>query len=601
MSANFLKGVVVFLCCLLLLYACDSNHDDHGAVLMLNGSRADARVDFKTTDEGPLIDIAQFMKAVGGRFVPLNMNKGIIAQYGKRIGFAANSFPLGMVQVQLCQMAPPSMEENGRLWAPRGFLEAVLENGRIEVNASENRINVTTQPPLSIGDIIPEARPLSDTLANMGYTVQQGDICLSNAIDICSAGYLPNANGNNANFPYLCIQPPLPPDADHALQPLQVAFTLREDEGLVLIGRTPPVCDYFSYRSYFGGFCPNQANPLERQKIYTQMGDPINRYNIGEDIYYPGPGGEKIEPFKSFFIMVSTPDRRLYQDVLSAAGGAGLDQDRVLLDIIDHHLVRLGNDDFADNMNFLHRFSKPHDQSAGEDYVNRPTLEILRLTPKTPRPADFLEPFPPRERGSGITENELIPAMEQLRQAIMDCYSDEYWISELKTRIWLGKTGREAIDAREDVLGETRDTLYLNTDSFKFHADTVVLVYGVNHAMIPKSIYNNVSCYGAKYANGFGGVTNDDYAGNVSRNIPLPDGVSEAEMEKLYVWKFARTELDDDTTAVPRDVDGNLKGINDGDDAFMAFRIYVDPDSPDLLGPDPDEIIFDQAVVLTPR
>jgi len=252
-------------------------------------------------------------------------------------------------------------------------------------------------------------------------------------------------------------------------------------------------------------------------------------------------------------------------------------------------------------MNFLHRFSKPADPSAGEDYVNRPTLEILRLTPKTPRPADFFEPFTPRERGSGITENQLIPAMEQLRQAIIDYYSEEYWISELGTHIWLGKTGREAIDAREDVLGETRDTLYLNTDSFQFNADTVVLVYGVNHAMVPKSVYNNVSCYGAKYANGFGGITNDDYEGNVVRNIPLPEGVSTDDMEKLYVWKFARTALDDDTTVVPRDVAGNLKGINDGDEAFMAFRIYIDPNSPDLLGPDPDEIIFDRAVVLTPR
>jgi hypothetical protein len=124
-------------------------------------------------------------------------------------------------------------------------------------------------------------------------------------------------------------------------------------------------------------------------------------------------------------------------------------------------------------------------------------------------------------------------------------------------------------------------------------------VYGVNHVLIPKSVYNNVSCYGAQYANGFGGITNDMYTGNIGSNFPALSGV--ADMDKLYVWKFARTQLDANTFAVPQDVNGDLKGINNGDNAFMVFRIYVDPNSPDLIGPEPTEIIFDRAMVLTPK
>jgi hypothetical protein len=592
-----MKVLFSFLFSLSLLCSCN-NHDKHGLNLMLNGRLTGAGVDWKSTDAGMLIDVSQFMQGVGGRFVPLNMNKGVVAQYGKRIGFSSNGSAYGMVQVNLCKMEPPSREDEGRLWVPVGFLEAVLE-GDITVKEAESRIIVSAPAPQRIGGIVPEAGKLSSTLEKNGYTVQQGDICLSNAIDICYAGYSPNANGNNAGFPYFTIQMPLPPDAEHAIVPPQFVFSLREDEGFILIGKTPPACDYYSYRSYFLNRCVSRTNPFDRKKIYTQLGDPINSYNIHEDIFYPVNGGNTVKPFESFFIIVSTPDRQLYEDVLAAVTEAGLDQGNVLLDIIDANLVKLGNDDFADTIHFLHRFSNPHDSLAEDAYLKRPTLEILRLTPNTPRQANFLTPFTPRKRGSGITENDLLPAIDQLRQAIIDEYSDNYTIRELETHIWLEKTGAEAIDALEDVLGETRDTLYLNTDSFNFNQDTIVVVYGVNHTLIPKSVYNNVSCYGAKYANGFGGITNYMYNGNVPGTFPLLKDVT--GMEKLYVWKFARENLDAETFAVPQDVNGDLKGLNWGEEAFMAFRIYIDPDSPDLLGPDPNEIIFDRAMVLTPR
>lgn len=590
--ARVLTGLLLFLP---LFCSCDSSDEKKGSNLMLNGSLTEARVDWKKTDEGLLVDIGQFMQVVGGRFLPINRNTGIVAQYGKRIGFATNGATYGMVQVMLCEMKPKSREDQGRLWAPVNFLETVLD-GNITVNEDKNMITVSAPAPLKIGDIIPEAGNLSSVLKKNGYTVQQGDICLSNAIDVCYAGYSPNANGNNAGFPYFCIQAPLPPDAKHAIIPAQFAFSMREDEGFILIGRTPPECDYYSYRSYFLSRCLSDTNPFDRKKIYAQLGDPINDYNIMEDMFYPASGGNKVSQFGSFFILISTPDRQLYEDVIAAVSEAGLDREKVLLDVIDSNLVRLGNDDYADLMNFLHRFSNPADKSAGQAYLDRPTLEIIRLTPNTPRKANFLKPFAPRQRGSGITENHLSQDTARLRQAIIDKYSRDYTIRELDTHVWLGKSGAEAINALEDVLGETRDTLYLNSDSFKFNQDNVIVVYGVNHTKIRKSVYGNVSCYGAKYANGFGGITNYMYEGSVARSFPQLSNT-----DNMYMWKFARNKIDDDTFKVDQDTYGNLNGINYGDEAFMAFRMYIDPDSPDLLGPDPNEIILDKVMVMTPR
>jgi hypothetical protein len=596
---NLKKSTLALFFCF-FFFSCSSSNilDTRDAIVMVNGRAAETRVGWQMTAGGALVDIAQFMEAVGGRFTPVYMNSGIVAQYGKRIGFATNNYEYGMVETQLCKMEPRSKEESGRLWAPLGFIEALL-NGDVFLDGSSKIITVTAPAPQQIGDIEPEAKKVALALENRDYTVLQGGISLINAVEVCAAGYSPNANANNGGFPYLCIQPPLTPDAAHSILAPQFIYTQREDEGLIVIGRTPPACDYYSYRSYFLNRCVSDNNPVNRKKVYAQLGDPINAYNIMEPVFYPVNSRSIVDPFESFFILVSTADRQLYEDVLAAVSSAGLDPNKVLLDIVDHNLINLGNDDFADMLNFLHRFSVPHDPEAGQRYIDRPTMEILRLTPTKPRQANYLEPFAPRQRGSGITEDSLKPAVAQLRQAIIDEYSADYHIRELDTHIWMAKSGGEAIAAMEDVLGETRDTLYLKSDNFNFNKNDIIIVYGVNHTAVSKSVYSNVSCYGAKFFNGSGGIRNHDYQNNVVANFPSLAGA--ADMDKLYVWKFARTPIDADTFVVPPDTNNNLNGINFGDEAFMGFRAYIDPDSPNLIGPDPNEIIRDRAVVLTPK
>jgi hypothetical protein len=466
-------------------------------------------------------------------------------------------------------------------------MEAMMA-GDFRLEMGVRSLFIRAPEPERPGDIIPETAGLAKRLADMGYTVQQGDVCLTSAIDVVSAGYTVNANGNNAGFPYLCTQTPLPPGIDHSLFAPQFTYTLGEDEALVLVGRTPPECDYYSYRSYM--MClreDDEPNPFNQKKIYTQLGDPINNFNITE-------GRPDRGLFGSFFTLVSTADANIVRDVAEAMRAEGLDEKDLLLDVVDHNLARLGTDDRANGLNFLHRVSCVKDKAAEDAYVSRPTVELLRITPTKARPVSLLEPFAPRTRGSGVTEDCLQSSVDALRQTLIDTYSADYTITELKTQPWLNMTGREPIDRRIDVLGETRDTLYLNTNTFTFNEDTIVIVYGVNHMTVPKTVYNNVSCYGAKYFNGFGGITNYDYTGTANRYIP-----SDPNADKLYVWKFARTEIDDETFAVPYDPDGQLTGINNGSGAFMAFRNYIDPGC--LLGPAPEEIIFDRALVLNPK
>lgn len=235
-------------------------------------------MEYKSTDEGVLFDIKPFMEGVGGRLTPIYQNIGIVAQYGKRIGFSTNGKEYDMVRVKLCKMEPPCRVDAGRLWAPKGFLETVLD-GTVTLNEADGMINVTAPPPTQIGDIVPEAQDITQALTNLDYTVQQGEICLSNAIDVCYAGYSPNANGNNANFPYFITQAPLPREADHSILPQQFVYTVGEDEGFIMIGkeenRDMKGIDYgeeafIGFRNYIDPYSPDLIGPDPEKIIFER-------------------------------------------------------------------------------------------------------------------------------------------------------------------------------------------------------------------------------------------------------------------------------------------------------------------------------------------
>ncbi len=81
----------------------------------------------------------------------------------------------------------------------------------------------------------------------------------------------------------------------------------------------------------------------------------------------------------------------------------------------------------------------------------------------------------------------------------------------------------------------------------------------------------------------------------------------------LYVYKFARTAMDDNTFVIPYNQDGSFTGHNNGDTVFMGFRIYVDRQTSvgpwpgdvgdgsyfSITGPPDSEVFFDQAILST--
>ena len=270
-------------------------------------------------------------------------------------------------------------------------------------------------------------------------------------------------------------------------------------------------------------------------------------------------------------------------------------EEDIHFDIIPHELFHFGFNIFADWGNFLHRASIFKDEEAGKKYIQSPSLEVLRVTPSQPAAPQYFA-FPPlRSRISGTNEFYLLDDFFHLEQSIYHKYAADYDITMLYPSVWLVE-GYEALQKRLDVLGETRDALYIRTDAFSFNEDDIVVVYGVNHTKTGKAVYTNVSCYHDTLFAGYGGIKNKQME-KTAREY-FQDTLT---ADYFFTYKFARHTIGGDSHVyvVPSDTFNNMLGINPGRTAFMGFRAYIDTTT--LVGPSATEVIMSRAMVLRPK
>ena len=537
-------------------------------------------------DGGIMLDAKGLLGQVpGAEYYPALSGTGFVAQYGSIISFVARQHDIGMVSCQKVELDYQIREEGGMMLAPLNFLSQAL-NSDIDFRPQFLEIQVQTKgKPEAMGHGISEAGELARNLSG-AFEARQGEITLTNAIDVFDAGYTTDCNGNNAGFPYFVIQAP-PSGRTDQYQQAPIAFQLDQDEAIVAVGYTPPEVKYYSYRSYLVNRYYQDTNT--RDKIYASLGDTINNYNLAES------WGDEV--YQHPFMIVSTGNQQVYEQIRDRAVKSGIPEENIFLDIIPADLFNFGLDSSADAFNFLHRASVFANKDEEEAYRNNPTMEIMRVTPRTVQDKATLEQAALQTRGTGVSEQEQDPrlsaTLEQLYRAILTKHASGKSATRLDTSVWL-EEGNQAIADGTNVLGETRDTLYTWTDTFQFNEDDLIVVFGVNHQKTGKSVYSNVSCYGAEYSNGFGGITNFMYQGSAREYLP---DIDPELADMFYVWKFARSDPGDGTTyVVNQDVNHDYTGIDYGDEVFMAYRSYID--LPTTVGTILGEIVRDQAVLI---
>jgi hypothetical protein len=481
------------------------------------------------------------------------------------------------------------------------------------VTQTETETLTETVAP-SVGDL----DAFRSALERDGFTVGQGAAAVFPLIEAYEAGLIKACWGNDPTKPYLvCLVPPSPGEQVPSykfkvgeflgLKGVTILFRMRPDEALIFVGRTPPECKYYGY----SGYLMERFYGNESRVIFADITDALNHLTINTE---GTPDGAEGSPFDKNTVIVSTADRGIDERVRAAAISAGYSSSITNTYVIPSPMLKMGLEDYSDTFNFFIRPSIFKDQQAGDAYVKNPPAVILRITPKEPVNLNPFSVAELRVRGTGKTEHDLTPALNDLRKAILAKYGDleatELEICEAVPE------GIEGIQRGINVAGPTRDAIYLSTGGqLQFYPPTpslitgkaekppktftlsddpneFVIVYGVNHEISGKATFSSFTVYGADIWNGVGGVTSDQYP-MAEKYLP-----GNPNAKGLYAYKIARRCDGEDCYRVPGP---GLKahGIELDQPIFIIFRVYCEPAT--KAGPVKSEILWDRAIKFSPK
>lgn len=443
------------------------------------------------------------------------------------------------------------------------------------------------------------------SLEKSDFTLKLAPFVHVDLIKLYEGGRLSNAAGNNADAPYKALFGAAPDIKEikdmeqlsnvqekmenwlYNTPGLLQGWQLNPDEAVVLVTKTPPECAYFSYCGFI--FYKYYEKEKQRKWVFTSFNDPLNNLTIKTS---GTPNGAMGNPFNQDTILIITADKGTDQRIRSAALSAGYPEDIINTYVIPSSMVKMGTGPEFDTIVFANRNALFADEEAGQAYVNAISAGML----VTPKSQAKLDPFPAPElrvRGTGKTEVDLQPALEDLRKAILAKYSN-LAADEFETSVWLPES-YDAVQRGLYVAGESRDTTYLRCDTFTLgdNPDEFIIVYGVNHAASGKATYSNCNFYGEAGWNGVAGIHSTEYVGSAEEYLP-----GNPLAKYLYVCKFARSCGPEKTcVAVPTGPEAH--GVALDEPAFMAFRAYMELAT--MVGPAYPELLYDQVIKFSPR
>ena len=471
----------------------------------------------------------------------------------------------------------------------------------LTISAIISCVPIGNTAEVSVGDI----DAFRTVLENSSFSSKFAPFIHVDLIQLYEVGKLANAGGNNADAPYRAMFGAIPDSIPltsasqltgaqekidkwlYTSPGLIEGWQLNPDEAVIVITKTPPKCVYFSYC----GFIFYKYYEKEKQKkwVWTSYNDPLNNMTIKTS---GTPNGVQGDPFDKNTVIIITADKGTDQMVRAALATAGYAEDIINTYIIPSSMVKLGTGPEYDTIVFGQRMALFADEKAGQEYVNAITPAI-KVTPRTHIKLDPFSAPVLRVRGTGNTEIDFKPALEELRKAILTKHNNLI-AKELETRVWLSES-YDAVQTETYVAGESRDTVYLRSDTLTLgdNPDEFVIVYGVNHAATDKATYANCNFYGEAGWNGVVGIYSSDYAGSAEPYLP-----GNPLAKYLYVCKFARN-CGSERTCVTVPTGPKAHGVQLNEPAFIGFRAYMEPAT--KVGPAFTELLYDRVIKFNPR
>jgi hypothetical protein len=438
------------------------------------------------------------------------------------------------------------------------------------------------------------------------WKTKPGDFVNVDFLQLAAEKKVPIANGNNAGNPYYAVSfhNPLKDPAYESY------FRIGPDEAIIIAGKTPPPMKYFGFAGFINNTkldmpvdgtvisrkpCCLTATVLKdnRRLIFSSVGNTINNLTIHTTNSEPIGKGN---PFSQEFIIIVTPDMNTEKLIRQAAIANGYPESMLNTLVIPPAICKLGHGLDDDNFSVGMRVAPNHDDSF-TNYINEHPIKVYKVTPPTTKDlAPFAVPNL-RIRGTGRTELDLLPAVKELRQAILDKYQETHNYQELTTDIWLNES-YIGMQQGIDSMAESRDTVYLGTNPFILpeNEDAFVIVYGANHYKTQKATYCNFIAYGREYYNGVEDTCFSAQDPDDSAAVYLPDSV---DKDKLYAWKVTRVEEQKGQYCMLVPTGDSMDKLPAYKEMFIGFRAYLEPATG--VGPTWQELIFDRAILFRPK
>jgi hypothetical protein len=470
--------------------------------------------------------------------------------------------------------------------------------------------------------ITSDVNAFQQALEKNGFTVQKGEIGFLDFLKLYDAGVTPSAWGNNPTTKYLAYF--VPPAPGYKVNPLMSkhaktlgksgnnapVWTLRPDEAVVFVGRTPPECRYFS----FDPTMQFRTYGNETLWVCTPLGDTLNMANIKTE---GTPNGLPGNPYNQTTVIIHSADKGIDQRIRAAALSAGYPGDILNTMVIPSSMLNMGLGNNSDTFCVYIRPALYKDKQAGNNYLNNTPATIFRITPNNTTALDPYNMPELKVRGTGKTEFDLTDDLEQLKTAILKKNSNLN-ATELPTSQWY-PDANEGFQRGINIYGPNNDACYLWTENQTLSAKThpfndiwktypflhdsqvilsnntsdFIIIYGVNHVATGKATYVNAGIFGAKAWNGVGAIT--DLSLNGTAQEYLPDNPN---AKYLYVYKIARhSNGEPHCFEVP--FGPRVYGIGPDQPLMIAFRIYLEPAT--KAGPSYSEIVYDRAIKFSPK
>ena len=519
------------------------------------------------------------------------------------------------------------------IFALTGCGNAASQTSNEEAGATEQKI-VSEQANASEEKGERDVAKLKDGLEKDGFYVQQGQFREFDTVKLASEGKLLSCFGNNAGSAYLVFNLPAAPEQDTSkgseelgwpdematsyddpavtnapanpyFAPGGWEYKLRQDEALVLITPLPDECKYYSFINYImfmenkpgkdysripGMFSVGNENTGIYHPIFGSIGNTVNMTNIKHS-------GDSV--FGTEAVIVISANKTVTDRVISQLEAAGYSKDMVNVMPIPADIYHMGLEKGADTFSFLQRVSQAVNADAYRDYLDhiseRSTL--YRVTPKEEVAKVPYENEKVIPRGNGVHEATGLKdpegTLDLIRDKLIQKYANEFEAEEFSCEIAVPE-GLTAYFTDFNAKGDNRDAMYLMTPEFTLNSDEdFIVAYGVNHTAAGKGIYSNAVLYAKPMLNGITSIYDSLYQGSASQWL----GEDYAGADKYYVYKMARTKMDDYTKVIPYSTgneQGKFYGADNGNPLLVAFRSYLEDTG---TGASYYEVVYDRVIV----